>query len=53
MTVTIQSPLDRGMENGVHKNERSERRSLIVNECMNGVHFHPVNEDVNGVQKFG
>ena len=41
------------MENGVHKNERSERRSLIVNECMNGVHFHAVNEDVNGVQKFG
>ena len=41
------------MENGVHKNDRSERRSRIVNECMNGVHFHTVNEDVNGVQKFG
>ena len=32
---------------------RSERRSLIVNECANGVHFHAVNELVNGVQKFG
>ena len=32
---------------------RSERRSLIVNECANGVHFHAVNESVNGVQKFG
>ena len=45
--------MHRGMENGVHKNDRSERRSLVVNECMNGVHFHTVNEDVNGVQKFG
>ena len=45
--------MSRGMENGVHKNERSERRSLIVNEFMNGVHFHAVNEDVKGVQKFG
>ena len=45
--------MSRGMENGVHKNERSERRSLIANEFMNGVHFHAVNEDVKGVQKFG